>query len=358
MSDILDNNLRFYQTFREKFDNANQSGMGIETSSEDRRESVLKSIFNDNEKINSKAHEERIRLQREISNIQTSLAEKSKELITSAKDKETIEAKLQEYIQIEESLNKKLKIMHISTRIDERAGQMLLEDNKDFSKGFDDGKEYNSVVVSIDIRKSTDLMLKARTPKKYSEFITGLSKKLSECIIENLGIFDKFTGDGILAFFPEFYSGRDAILNALKAAEKCHLIFEKHYNEHKNSFNVFIKDIGLGIGIDYGLVTLVNTSSELTVVGIPVVYACRFSGAKAGETLLNGSAFQEVNNLIPDKISVKVSQIEIKHEGVAEAYQVVVNPVAYNHITPPEWLKNIKLDDTLDDDDSKTLKQD
>src|SRR5690606_4988561 len=99
-----------------------------------------------------------------------------------------------------------------------------------FKSKFDHGNEVEAVVISIDIRRSTDLMLKAKSPTEYSDFITGLSQKLSQIIIQHLGIFDKFTGDGILAFFPKFYSGDYAILLALLAAEECHKVFKEHYS--------------------------------------------------------------------------------------------------------------------------------
>jgi class 3 adenylate cyclase len=99
---------------------------------------------------------------------------------------------------------------------------------------------------------------------------------------------------------------------------------------------VFIKDVGLGVGIDYGNVTLVNTQSELTVVGIPVVYACRFSGAKAGETLINQPAREEVMRVCPTLAAFKESEINIKNEGIAIGYNVSLNEAAYN-IENPNW---------------------
>ncbi len=49
------------------------------------------------------------------------------------------------------------------------------------------------------------------------------------------------------------------MLYALKAAEECHKVFEEHYNNSRHCFNIFIKGkYGLGIGIDYGAVTLFN----------------------------------------------------------------------------------------------------
>jgi class 3 adenylate cyclase len=240
---------------------------------------------------------------------------------------------------IKNELKAKEQINHILPRLCEQARKKLLEDT-DFRLQFEDASNCEAVVVSIDIRRSTELMLKARKPEMFSKFITELSQKLSEAILSNFGVFDKFTGDGILAFFPRFYSGEHAIVRALKAAEECHSIFSDHYNESRGCFNVFIKDVGLGIGIDYGTVTLVNTRNELTVVGIPVVYACRMGGAKAGQTLLNQPALEEIHKVYAGKFKAKETEINIKNEGTALAYEVVFNDDL--QLQAPEWLDGIK----------------
>lgn len=274
--------------------------------------------------------ENKIKLEEDINKIKSKLSLALKEL-SEEKDKSKKTAELQLLL---DQLNSKEKINHIIPRINEEAKEKLFSD-ENFKSMFDNGKEYYSVVVSIDIRRSTELMLKARRPELFSKFITELSKILSQIIIDNYGIFDKFTGDGILAFFPKFYSGKQAIIRALKAAEECHLAFTEHYNGSRECFNVFIKDVGLGIGIDYGEVTLVNTSSELTVVGIPVVYACRMSGANAGETLLNQPAKEELEFQCPTNLKLSETEIHIKNEGIALAYKA-------------ELVSEIKLDDNFE----------
>lgn len=284
------------------------------------------------DRLNNPSLDKQLELEQEITELRRKLKSTFTELNEIASDKDS---KIDELNNLKRELQSKEKINHILPRISEVARQKLLN-SEDFRNLFQDAKSCDSVVISIDIRRSTELMLKARKPELFSKFITDLSQKLSEIIISNFGIFDKFTGDGILAFFPKFYSGEEAIIRALKAAEECHIIFEKHYNDSRECFNVFIKDIGLGIGIDYGNITLVNTRNELTVVGIPVVYACRMSGAKAGNTILNQPAKEEILRVCKQHVKIIETEIDIKNEGTALAYKVEINETAYE-LPNPEW---------------------
>ena len=126
-----------------------------------------------------------------------------------------------------------------------------------------------AVVVSIDIRDSTQLMLNAKKPELFAEFIRDVTAKIFEIIKENYGISDKFTGDGLLCFFPKEYSGDDAIYYALKASAAAHKLFEREYKKHYDKFSVVKADVGLGIGIDSGEVYFTPICQEPTIVGIP-----------------------------------------------------------------------------------------
>jgi class 3 adenylate cyclase len=80
---------------------------------------------------------------------------------------------------------------------------------------------------------------------------------------------------------------------------------------------------GLGIGIDFGEVSVVDVNGELTVVGSPVVYACRLAAAPAGVTLLNEQAYQELSRrggcgdfeqlVLPTKDRKMLSRIVPRH---------------------------------------------
>ncbi len=191
--------------------------------------------------------------------------------------------------------------------------------------------------MSVDIRRSTDLMLKARTPQAFATFITSLCKDLMDVVRNNNGVVDKFTGDGILCFFPEFFSGGDAGYYALASADECHRTFDKHYRAQRNSFRSVLRDIGLGIGVDYGDCHLVQVAGNLTIVGSPVVYACRLGGAPAGTTLLNQPAYEIISERHGGLVLLDETSIEIKHEGTLIAYAAKLSRRDYK-AAPPAWI--------------------
>jgi class 3 adenylate cyclase len=241
-----------------------------------------------------------------------------------------------------EKLQKIRDASHLLDRVHESAHPLLLKGGE-LRNQFEEGKTCKAFVMSIDIRRSTELMLKAREPKMFADFITGLCTGLSKIIIDNYGVFDKFTGDGVLAFFPEFFSGERAGCRVIDVADDAHIAFELHYKANRRVFNSILKDTGLGIGIDYGDVQLTRIGDALTVVGSPVVYACRLGGAKPGQTLLNQPAYEQVFDNYSGHCHFEETELDFKHEGRMLAYRVRRNEKT-SDLTEPNWLKAIEED--------------
>lgn len=225
------------------------------------------------------------------------------------------------------------------TRVNEQAKALLLN-SEEFRKNFLTTEKCNVYVMSVDIRRSTQLMLNARTPQQFADFITTLCRELEEVVKENYGVFDKFTGDGILAFFPDFFSGEDAGYNVVSAAIKCHQIFKDKYNEYRKSFTPVIQSTGLGIGIDYGPAHLVQIAGGLTVVGSPVVYSCRLGGAPKGATLLNQPAYEKISERFSEYCFFTETTLDIKNEGPILAYEVILNKKKYQS-KQPTWVDTL-----------------
>ena len=233
-------------------------------------------------------------------------------------------------------INQKRKdLAYLFGRVCDKAEERLLR-NPEFVKLFEETKTCHAFILVLDIRRSTELMLRATTPQDYARFLDGLMNRLVRIIKNHFGIIDKFTGDGLLAYFPVFYSGTDAGYLALAAARDCHAAFANHYRAERERFTVSFAEAGLGIGIDCGEVHLLRITGELTVVGTPVVYASRMASADAGHTYMNHRATSELNR---QGVPIRQSEtaVPMKHEGAILAYDVALTDSKFTP-TAPEWL--------------------
>jgi class 3 adenylate cyclase len=199
------------------------------------------------------------------------------------------------------------------------------------------GARHESFVISIDIRRSTDLMLYAKTPKDFAFFIKDLCARLAGLVLRQGGILDKFTGDGIIAYFPTFYSGDDSGYRALKTASEAINVFNKCYSENRRCFRAVLissenpqptdsseSTTGLGVGVDYGEIEFVELDGTLSAVGSPVVFACRLSGTPAGTICVNQSAKDNLSEKYEPIIEIRNIQFKIKNLGMIEAYEVAL----------------------------------
>jgi class 3 adenylate cyclase len=153
-----------------------------------------------------------------------------------------------------------------------------------------------AIVVVGDLRMSTLVLKEAVQPSVFARFIVGFTEAVRALANASGGWFDKFTGDGFVAFWipprnrpvdlgtvPDFcrtvLSAADSLLASLR----------------RNSRN-FPAGAGLSIGIDAGPCELVRVGEFVTLVGSPIVGATRMvEGAAAHQTILNvylGSALE------------------------------------------------------------------
>lgn len=275
-------------------------------------------------------------LNKEINDLRQQISQAS----TSLEDARKTGNKSREKINSLEALVAQLKVKEdlgfLLTRVNERAQEKLTNDEA-FRSVFAEDKECRAFVMSVDIRRSTELMLKARAPSLFADFISSLTKELYSCVVGNNGVFDKFTGDGVLAFFPEDFSGKDFGYSVVKAADECHKAFSKIYRNSRGSFTSILKGIGLGIGIDYGTVRLLRVAEGLTVVGVPVVYACRLSGSEPGQTLLNQPAYEVIAKGYGRHLVLEETSLNIKHEGEVLAYSAALGHEGFSP-EEPSWM--------------------
>jgi class 3 adenylate cyclase len=279
--------------------------------------------------LSAKARE----LEKNIAELRQQYGEQAREL---KKEKAGAASRVKKIAELESTLDQfteKMRLRFLLDRVNPDAQRALLN-SESLRDQFIATKECTSFVMSVDIRRSTELMLKARRPDQFANFITTLCGDLETIITDAYGVFDKFTGDGVLAFFPDFFSGDDAGFRAVSAADLCHKAFNDRYREFRGSFISVLRDVGLGIGIDYGPVHLVQMANGLTVVGAPVVYACRMAGAPSGKTLLNQPAYEQISGRFSGYCFFTETALDLKHEGMTLSYEVSLNGNDYKPRVP------------------------
>jgi class 3 adenylate cyclase len=232
-------------------------------------------------------------------------------------------------------LRRQKDLAHLLGRVCKKADERLMHDSA-FAKRFEETSPCEAFILVLDIRRSTELMLRATSSQAYAYFLDGMMKSLVETIKQHFGVIDKFTGDGLLAYFPSFYSGKDAGFYTLAAAERCHANFSEYYRDNRDKFTVTSAEAGVGIGIDYGKIQLLRITDELTVLGSPVVYATRLSAAPAGHTYMNHGGILELKR---QRVPMKQSEIEVqtKLDGKIIAFDVGLDELPFNPIQP-DWI--------------------
>jgi class 3 adenylate cyclase len=187
----------------------------------------------------------------------------------------------------------------------------------------------HAVVVVGDLRMSTLVLKEAILPSIFARFIVGFTEAVHGLANAGGGWFDKFTGDGFVAFW---ILPSDQPIVAGEIPEFCRSVLPAAdsllANLRRNSRN-FPAGTGLSIGIDAGPCELVRVGELLTIVGSPIVGATRMvAGASAHQTVLNvypGSALErDAATLESEGIQLHRTVIRTKEypEG-QEAFELV-----------------------------------
>jgi class 3 adenylate cyclase len=153
------------------------------------------------------------------------------------------------------------------------------------------GERVNAIVLAADIRASTLLMREAVSPLLFADAITEFVDAVRDALRGQRGWFDKFTGDGFLAYWlycdraPQSYVAEVAHVSNVILTFFRDVVIE----ELRKNTRAFVPRTGLSLGIDGGPVSLVSVARDLTVIGSPVVGAVRMvTAAEPYETLVNG----------------------------------------------------------------------
>ncbi len=185
-----------------------------------------------------------------------------------------------------------------------------------------DGEPIQMFVMAADIRNSTMLMKEAIRFERFAFIMDKFVTAVRRGIRGPGGWFDKFTGDGFLAYWivqagPEdVYDERfvQAAGNIVHTAQTLVDFFHRLVLEdfRSNSRNL-PEGAGLSMGLDAGPGYLVQIGGELTVVGPPVVGAVRMvtAAAEPREIIANvflGERLREEQDGVYEGLGVTVTR--------------------------------------------------
>jgi len=166
----------------------------------------------------------------------------------------------------------------------------------------DRNSKLDTVTLSLDLRQSTFAMEKVVSRDDYSDWMERLLKVYRTLIYHYHGVFDKFTGDGVLAHFlkaKDLPGGPTTETQARRGAQ-CAMdmvvVTDLFYERLQPILRVDSKLFGAGVGIaaDYASWSMDGARNPM-VVGHGVVDACRLCArAQAGETLITVNAYHRL----------------------------------------------------------------
>ncbi len=167
-----------------------------------------------------------------------------------------------------------------------------------------------TIVVYGDIRRSQDLMVYTIGYERFEEMMIRFFDSVRKVFDTNLGIFDKFTGDGFLGYFNEYLSnerGKDFIDCFLKFSKECMEMSKSLFDEWKKYVRKLpAQDIMLSIGADLGKIYFGDRHGHLICIGDAIVWSQRMCAeAPASSIYVNNL----LANLLYGKEGVKLSPI-------------------------------------------------
>ena len=179
-----------------------------------------------------------------------------------------------------------------------------------------DGEPIQMFVMAADIRESTTLMKEAIRFERFASVMDRFVSSVRLGIRKSGGWFDKFTGDGFLAYWivqggpADEYEERfvqtagDLVHTASTLIDLFHRRVLEDFRANSRNLS---SGVGLSMGLDAGPGYLVKIADELTLVGPPVVGAVRMVTAAA----------------LPKEIVANVFLGERLREGQDAAYEAL-----------------------------------
>lgn len=164
------------------------------------------------------------------------------------------------------------------------------------------GETREVTVVFVDIRGFTQYT-EQHTGPEVIRTLNEVFKELSRVVFAHKGTFDKYLGDGLMAFFGAPVSSDNDAQRAVAAAMEMQELFARL----QENPDINLTGLGLGIGLHTGEGVVGNVGSEqvmdYTVIGDVVNVAKRLQDmATGGQTLLSAETYEQIKRVKARKL--------------------------------------------------------
>ncbi len=196
----------------------------------------------------------------------------------------------------------------------------------------------DTLVMVADIRRSQDLITYGLSPEFYREQIFGFLDEVKRILRKNFGIYDRFTGDGFIAYFNQYVceqEGHDYYEMTLDACKRIQTFSEQYFENWSNKIRkIPVEPIGLSLGIDSGIVNFKDIDGQFFAIGDACVWATRMCNAgKRGDIIFNNIPYHKIAQYGTEGFCNEIDAVTKNGESF-KAY--CINPALLNYKPQPK----------------------
>ena len=231
----------------------------------------------------------------------------------------------QDLIRLNQELEDKVKVQVIELKryeqlrryLSPKLAEIILADDKDL--GAEPQRKLLTIVFT-DIRGFSSLT-DSLEPEELFQLLSHYFSVMTEIVHQYDGTLNKMIGDGLLVFFGDPIPMDEHAERAVRMA----IHMQRTAEQLKQEWGRYGHDLGVGIGINTGYVTVGNVGSDMhrdyTIIGNQVNVASRLENlAKPGEILISRRTLSLVKDLGPVK---EMGDIEVKGiHNLVKTYRV------------------------------------
>lgn len=202
----------------------------------------------------------------------------------------------------------------------------------------------DTLVIVGDIRRSQDLLTYGMSPNFYREQIINFLTEVRKILRDNYAIYDRFTGDGFVAYLNEFVckqNKKDYYAMMLDACSRIQTFANDFFDKWaKQIRKIPCEGIGLSIGVDSGRISFKEVNEELFAIGDACVWATRMCNVgKRGDIILNNIPYHRICGFGNSDFSYEIDSVT-KNGEEFKAFRVDLNRINYK--------QNIHKDPSID----------